>query len=141
MGHRYWQVYTHLVWCTENRSNILRGELEKAAHAAMREVVRELDMVPVCINSAWNHTHALISWNPSISIETAVEQMKEKAVNSWEEAKQDGDEQALRWQQGWAAFSVSPKLVDHVKWYIVNQKSLHRSGKIIERFEALKGES
>ena len=141
MDHCFWQVYVHLVWGTKNRSNILRGRLEVVAHKAMRDVVRELEMVPICVNSAWDHTHLLVSWNPSVSIEEAVEGVKEGAVEAWDDVRgtETGDAPVLEWQTGWSAFSVSPGNVDEVKRYVVNQKSLHSRGRTIDRFESFKG--
>ncbi len=64
---RYWQIYIHLVWGTKARSHILRGPVEMSVHKAIREEARAMELVPVCVNSAWNHTHVLLSWNPSPS--------------------------------------------------------------------------
>ena len=130
---RYWQIYLHLVWGTENRRHVIRGPLELRLHEALRAATRELELVPVCINSAWNHTHSLISWNPTHSVDSVVEHLKTASI----EAIGDKDQTpAFRWQQGYAAFSVSPGQVKRIKKYILTQKELHRTGKTKWDFES-----
>ncbi len=142
MAHQFWQLYVHVVWSTKNRSNILRNQLELVVHDAIRDTVRELEMIPICVNSAWNHTHSLISWNPTVSVENGIEKIKNQSVEKWNQTRHDKGlwEPKLEWQRGWAAFSVSPGKVEFAKSYVANQKSLHLDGRIIERYETLKGE-
>ena len=142
MTHSFWQLYIHAVWCTKNRSNILHGRLEIVAHDAIRSAICDLGMVPICVNSAWNHTHCLVSWNPSVSVEDALQSFKDRAASKWATIRSQEKHAVpkLIWQRGWGAFSVSPGKVEHAKSYIVNQKSLHRSGDTIKRYESLKGE-
>ncbi len=140
MKHCYWQIYIHLVWSTKNRSNILRGRLEIAVHRAIRQSIRDQGMVPICVNSAWDHTHLLVSWNPGVAIDNAVETLKSCSVEAWEKVREKNlqDAPSLRWQRGWSAFSVSPGKVGYAKKYVANQKSLHRAGATIDRYETLK---
>jgi REP element-mobilizing transposase RayT len=131
------QMFLHLVWSTKQRSNILRGPLEIEAHSAIRTTARDLGLVPICVNSAWTHTHLLISWNSDVLVDDAVENMKAAAVDAWEELmKQDSaDKPKLMWQNGFSVFSVSPGKVQTIKQYVVKQKDLHRDGGTIRRYE------
>ena len=132
---RYWQIYMHLVWSTRNRSHTIRGPVEKIIHETIRTAARDLDLVPICINSAWNHTHNLISWNPSLSMDVVVHQLKQSVLDVIHENSTTCDGNGypeILWDDGYAAFSVSPGAVDRVKNYIVHQKELHRTGKTIK---------
>ena len=142
MESAYWQIYLHLVWSTENRKNSLRGHRQIVVHEAIRRDLRSLEMVPICVNSAWNHVHCLVSWNPKVAVDDAVESSKEAAVNASEKASYDDEFDAtpVNWQEGWSAFSVSPGKVDYAKWYVAHQKELHRGGRTIDRYETCKGE-
>ncbi|QDG53837.1 hypothetical protein FIV42_24750 [Persicimonas caeni] len=134
---RFWQIYVHIVWATKGRSHIIKGQLERPMHSAIRDKMRELSMVPVCVNSAWNHTHSLVSWNPSVSVDDAVEQFKDAAVEKWKTLRQkrELDVPLLQLQDGYSAFSVSPKHVDWVKDYVAKQKKRHSTGKIVDECE------
>ncbi|WP_168210338.1 IS200/IS605 family transposase [Persicimonas caeni] len=140
--HSFWQIFIHLVWSTKNRKNILKGDLEKTAHRAIRDAARELGLVPICVNSAWNHTHSFFSWNPSVSVDDAAEKLKAAAVEAWNDARANlpYETAELEWQDGWSAFSVGPRQVGFVKKYVVHQKDNHRSGKTVDHLESLKGE-
>jgi REP element-mobilizing transposase RayT len=112
------------------------------AHSAIRDTAREIGLVPICVNSAWNHTHSLLSWNPSVSIEEAAAAMQSESEERWNQLRSNEtlDEPELQWQEGWAAFSVSPTKVEEAKRYVADQKDRHRTGRIINRYESLKGE-
>ena len=141
MAQQYWKLFIHAVWCTKHRSSILRGDLETVAHQAIRDTARDIGIIPICVNSAWNHTHVLLSWNPSIAIEEGLQMLKDRAVLQWRNHPGSKAENAhkLEWQPGWAAFSVSPGKVQNAKSYVVHQKLLHRNGGVIKHYEGMKG--
>ena len=135
---RYWQIYIHLVWGTKARSHILRGPVEMSVHKAIREEARAMELVPVCVNSAWNHTHVLLSWNPTLSMDGVVERLKDAAdasISANERVPLQVRELKPRWQEGYAGFSVSPGSVERIKQYIRKQKELHRTDDTIPRYE------
>ncbi len=133
----YSRMFLHLTWSTKQRSSIIRGPLEIAAHKAIRSTARELELVPICVNSAWTHTHSLISWTPSVRVDEAVDAMKEAAVDAWEDLMEEDslDGPSLEWQEGFSVFSVSPGKVQTIREYVARQKDRHRDGELISRYE------
>lgn len=86
----------------------------------------------IAVGGMPNHVHLLISTPPTMGVAVAVQKLK---VNS---SRWMG-EQGLRfeWQKGYAAFSVSPSLVETVTKYIRNQEQHHRVRSFEEEFIAL----
>lgn len=133
----YWELYLHVVWGTKDRSHILRGDGEIAVHRAIRDTARELQLVPICVNSAWNHTHSLLSWNLDSCVRDVVDTLKTSAIDAWDEvrSKSQGDMPALEWQNGFSAFTLSRGQVKKTKKYVAQQKDNHRNGDTWSHFE------
>ena len=133
---RYWQIYLHLVWGTQERSHLLRGSFQRHVHRAIRARCRQRQLVAVSVNSAWNHIHTLVSWNPELSPDQVVNDLKEHTVDVWEAARRGHSRvPPLQWQEGYGGFSVYPGAVPRVKKYIFHQKRLHRTDSTIDHFE------
>jgi REP element-mobilizing transposase RayT len=141
MMSQFWQVYLHLVWGTWKRRHTIKRPLETIAHQVLREVAREMGLVPIIVHSAWNHTHSLISWSPGCEIESTVAALKNASEERVEAFRRENapSAPALRWQSGHAAFSVNPGSVERVKRYIARQKDLHRAGQTVYAYEGWLG--
>ncbi len=133
---QFWQVFIHLVWGTKKRKHLLRRPIEKVVHQAIRDTAREFGLVPIIVNSAWNHTHSLFSWSPGCLIEDAVRDFKHASYEQVEALRKDQVRvPKLEWQTGHSAFSVSRGEVDDVKQYIADQKDRHRNQQTEFEFE------
>ncbi len=134
---RYWKMYIHLVWGTANRSHVISGKPEVVLHRTMRQKARELQLVPVCVNSAWNHTHLLLSWNPELSPDEVVDDLKNSSKTAWENHRDKTGTEVpeLDWQEGYAGFTVSPGQVSSIQGYIAHQKEHHRNDQTLDHFE------
>ncbi|MFP4600240.1 MAG: IS200/IS605 family transposase [Persicimonas sp.] len=126
---QFWQVFIHVVWGTKKRKHLLRSPIEKVVHHAIRDTARELGLVPIIVNSAWNHTHSLVSWSPGCLIEDAVREFKRESYERVEALRsQEGVRvPELEWQTGHSAFSVSRGDLEDVRQYIADQKDRHRN--------------
>ncbi|QDG52388.1 hypothetical protein FIV42_17060 [Persicimonas caeni] len=132
----YWELYVHLVWGTKGRSHILRGDGEVAIHRAIRDTAKENGMVPICVNSAWNHTHSLFGWNLESCVQDVVDAFKQRSLEAWEEVRAKNDSMpTLEWQAGFSAFTISRGQIERTKQYIAHQKDHHRNGNTWSHFE------
>src|SRR6056297_529603 len=100
--NRFWQIYIHMIFGTKDRRHILKGDVEKTIHQGLRECARENEIIPISTNSAWNHCHTLLSWNPAFSIDDIATKIKNQT------ASEVGMDPHELWQKGYAAFSVNP---------------------------------
>jgi REP element-mobilizing transposase RayT len=82
-----------------------------------------------------DHVHLLTKFVPGKSVSEMLNRIKAKA-SKWV----NEDRSRLRkfgWQDGYAAFSVSPSQVAQVRRYIKNQAEHHRRQTFQEEFRAL----
>jgi REP element-mobilizing transposase RayT len=80
-----------------------------------------------------DHVHLLISLRPVHCIADLMRDMK-KDSSSW--AKENFDRR-FAWQEGYAAFSVSPSATSAVKKYIANQEAHHARYSFVDELKDL----
>jgi REP element-mobilizing transposase RayT len=121
MSHTYVAIYFHCVFSTKERRNIIPAELQSKLWAYIAGTAANLDIVPVSIGGTSNHAHLLIGLKPTMTLCEAVQKLK---ANSSRWMGEHGLN--FEWQKGYAAFSVSPSLLEGVKAYVLNQQEHHR---------------
>ncbi len=120
MSDSLFEIYIHIVFGTymyHIPENIL-PEL----HAYIAGLFNNHNCHDICIGGITNHVHILTSLPKKLTVPEIVKQTK-TATNSFLISKFDLPK--FSWQQGYAAFSVSPSEIDKVKNYIRHQKQHH----------------
>jgi putative transposase len=137
MAHSIIQVYIHFNWHTRHNAPIISGALERYIHRTMRDIAEDLGLLPLAINSAWNHTHSLYGWSTTVTIEDAVRELKSKTSRGWNDMVRAGEVEGprLKWQRGIGAFSIHRSVLDRTIAYIDRQKEHHASGKLRPELE------
>jgi len=80
-----------------------------------------------------DHVHLLASLRPVHCIADVLRDMK-KDSTLW--VKENFDRRFL-WQEGYAAFTVSPSAIDSVRNYIANQEEHHRKYSFVDELKEL----
>ncbi len=80
-----------------------------------------------------DHVHILASLRPVHCIADVMRDMKKDSTN-W--VKENFD-QWFAWQEGYAAFTVSPSATNSVRDYIANQETHHRKYSFVEELKEL----
>src|ERR1700712_5941997 len=123
MPHSYSALWVHLVWSTKNREPILVPELRKEVFVAIMEIAIDHEIYIDCLNGVEDHIHILVRLRTDQSVADVVKTIK---GNSWEYFKND-PHKYITWQDGFAAFSVSPDNLKRVRSYIYNQVEHHQN--------------
>jgi putative transposase len=80
-----------------------------------------------------DHVHLLVSLRPVHCIADVLRDMKKESTN-W---VKEHFEPRFSWQEGYAAFTVSPSATNSVKAYIANQEEHHRKYTFVEELKEL----
>jgi putative transposase len=127
-------LHIHLVFSTKNRERIITDDVRDSLHAYMATVLHNLGCRPVLINSVEDHPHLLFDLGRTVTVSTAVEEVK-KSSSKW--IKTQGVEfAAFAWQGGYGAFAVSESNVAAVREYIAAQREHHRKKSFQDEFRA-----
>lgn len=134
MPQSFSSLQVHLIWSTKNREPILLPDLKSEVFAAIKVIAKDFEIYLDCIGGIEDHVHLLIRLRTDQSIADVVKTIK---GNSWEQFKND-PEKYISWQDGFAAFSVSPDNVWKVRNYIYNQENHHRDKTFADELKDIK---
>jgi REP element-mobilizing transposase RayT len=127
-------LHIHLIFSTKNRETFLSEDIRLDLHAYMATVLNNLGCPVLLINSVEDHVHLLFDLGRTVSISTAVEEVK-KTSSKWIKTK--GPTLSLfAWQAGYGAFAVSESNVPEVRGYIANQAEHHRKRSFQEEYRS-----
>ena len=134
MPHSYSALWVHAIWSTKNREPILTTSLKREVYQVIKDVANDHEIHLDCINGVEDHVHLLIRLRTDQSVADVVKTIK---GNSWEYFK-DNPEKYITWQDGFAAFSVSPSHLKRVRSYIYNQEKHHREKSFSDELKEIK---
>jgi putative transposase len=134
MPQSYSSLWIHLVWSTKNREPILVSGLKHEVFKVINDIANDHEIYLDCINGVEDHVHLLVRLRTDQSVADIVKTIK---GNSWEYFKEI-PEKYVTWQDGFAAFSVSPSQLKSVRNYIYNQEKHHKDKSFVDEMKAIK---
>jgi REP element-mobilizing transposase RayT len=123
MAGTYTKLYYHIVFSTKHRRPLITPNIENDLHRYLQGVVEGIGGTPIEVNGAADHVHILALLPPKIAVSDALRDIKANS-SKWLHDSRD-DYGGFRWQDGFAAFTVSKSVVETVREYIRNQKRHH----------------
>lgn len=117
------KLYAHVVFTPKGRNSLLSESLSENIHKYIYGILVEKKCYPVAINGMKDHIHLLFGFPPKTSIEDLIRDVKRSSslfinqkINTYLK---------FSWQEGYGAFTVSYRELDHVFKYVLNQKEHH----------------
>ena len=127
-------LHVHVIFSTKNREALLLENIRSDLHAYMATVLKNVGCATLLINSREEHVHLLFDLGRTVSISTAVEEVK-KSSSKWIKPK-GASFSKFAWQAGYGAFAVSESNVAEVRAYIANQAEHHRERSFQEEYRS-----
>ncbi|MBC7401462.1 MAG: transposase [Mucilaginibacter sp.] len=109
-------------------------ELKREIFKVINDIANDHEIYLDCINGVEDHVHLLVRLRTDQSVADIVKTIK---GNSWEHFK-DIPEKYVTWQDGFAAFSVSPSQLKTVRNYIYNQEKHRRDTSFVDEMKTIK---
>ena len=122
MGSTFFSLHYHIVFSTKERRPVIEPEWQSRMHAYLGGIIRGMNGVPEIVGGVEDHVHILASLRSVHCIAHLLRDLKKDSTNWVKENFNRG----FAWQEGYAAFTVSPSRRDSVKNYIANQEAHHR---------------
>jgi REP-associated tyrosine transposase len=107
MGSTFFSLHYHVVFSTKERRPTMHAEWRPRLHAYLGGIVRGLNGVAEIVGGVEDHVHLLISLRPVHSLSNIMRDLKKDSTN-W---VKENFEYRFAWQEGYAAFTVSPSAV------------------------------
>lgn len=111
----------------------MQAEWRPRMHSYLGGIIRGMNGVAEIVGGVADHVHLLASLRPVHCIADLMRDMK-KDSSTW---AKDNFERSFAWQEGYAAFTVSPSATDSVKKYIANQESHHAKLSFVDELKQL----
>ena len=134
MGSTFLSLNYHAVFSTKDRRPFIDAEWQSRLHEYMAGTIVGLQGVPQCIGGVSDHVHLLFGLKATHCLADVMRDIK-KASSVWVHDVIKIPE--FSWQEGYAAFTVSPTARDSVNGYIENQESHHRRKTFREELKEL----
>jgi len=113
----------HIVFATKERAPVIMADWRERLHEYLGGTVRGFDGTPLGVGGTADHVHLLVALKPTHCLSDFMRDLK-RASSTWMCATTQ--ERDFRWQEGYAAFTVSASSSDAVRNYIIHQEEHHR---------------
>jgi len=122
MPSTYLSLHFHLVFSTKNREPTIRNAWKERLHEYLGGTIRGLGGFPEGVGGTADHVHLLVGLKATHCLADVMRELK-KSSSEWVHAEIGEN---FAWQEGYAAFTVSPTAREGVQSYIANQEEHHR---------------
>jgi putative transposase len=133
MPSSYAALYYHFIWSTKHRAPLIEAEWEDRLYGYIGGILRGQGNVLLVAGGVEDHIHLLCSLGRESTIKDVVQIIKTNS-SRW---IRDNFNLAFHWQDGYAAFTVSHRLLPDVERYIRNQKEHHRKATFEEEMKEI----
>jgi REP element-mobilizing transposase RayT len=124
MGSTLTRLLYHIVFSTKHRESLIAEELEEELYSYIGGIIRNMKGHLIDIGGIPDHVHILARFSQATAVAVMVKEIKTSS-SKWRNQNRVG-EPYFSWQVGYAAFSVSPSMLESVRRYIRNQKAHHQ---------------
>lgn len=135
MPQSYTSLWYHLVWSTKHREPFIEKSWKWELFQHIKEYCEEKGYYLDFINGIEDHIHLLVNLKPTHNISTVVRDIKRDSYY-WVNDKKF-TQIHFSWQDGYAAFSVSPTALPIVRNYIKNQEIHHQTINYEKEFDLM----
>ena len=118
MGSTFFSLHYHLIFSTKERRPFIQTEWRPQLHSYLGGIVRGMNGVAEIVGGVSDHIHILASLRPVHRVADVMRELKKESTNWVKEMF----ESRFAWQEGYAAFSVSPSNTEAVRRYIADQE-------------------
>ena len=134
MANTFTHLQYHAVWSTKDRMPIISEEIEENVWRILAATASTHDMHIKRAGGIENHVHVLVEIPKTMSVSEAMKRLKGGSSTAINEA---GLIKAkFGWQDGYAAFTVSPSKEQEGVRYISNQREHHKAQSFEDEFVA-----
>ena len=122
MPSTYLSLHYHFVFSTKNREPIIAPAWRPRLHQYLGGTIRAFDGFPDEVGGVADHVHLLVGLKATHCVSDFMRELK-KRTSTW--VRDEMKVPQFAWQEGYAAFTVSPTTRDDLRRYIRNQEQRH----------------
>ena len=135
MSHTLHCVWVHVVFGTKGRQPWITSSVHTRLHAYLRAMLEDLHCPVAASNGMADHVHLLFLLDARQDLAGLISKVKANS-SRWLKGLEPST-RTFCWQNGYAAFAVSPGDKERVIAYIRNQEQHHRGRSFAEEYAEL----
>lgn len=139
MANSFVCCYIHVVFSTYLRQPLIDARWRERLWSYMGGTLEKANSVPICVGGTEDHCHALIAIPATVTLSHAVQFLK-GGSSHWIHKNIQAAE-GFGWQEGYGAFTVTPRSCSEVVAYIRNQEEHHKSHSFQDEYQRMLVES
>jgi len=131
-------LFVHIIWSVYNRKALLGKPIRHVLFAHMQKNAEENGIKILAVNGVEDHMHCLVQLHPTQNLSVVIKAIKNESFHWLNENKLL--QENFEWEEGYAAYSVSPTAVKQVMDYIHKQQEHHKTKTLdseLEMFEKI----
>lgn len=122
MASTFLSLHYHIVFSTKHRVPSIDAAWQERLHEYLGGTIQGLGGYSQGVGGIADHVHLLVSLKATHCLADVLRELK-KASSVW--VHEQVPLPTFAWQEGYAAFTISPTACDSVRRYIANQKEHH----------------
>jgi len=119
----FFSLNCHVIFSTKYRKPRIHDSWIQRLHEYLGGTVRGLEAIPLSVGGVADHVHLLMGLKTTHRICDVMCELK-KQSSAW--VHETLNEKGFQWQEGYAAFTVSPTSCGNVSRYIAGQAEHHK---------------
>ncbi len=123
--HNKTYLFVHVIWSVKHREMLLTKPVRMKLYEYMLQNAKTKGIHLLALNGVEDHVHCLLQLHPTQNVSAIVQLLKGGSAFWFNQNKLIAAD--LKWQDGYAAYSVSPSAVEKVIKYIDQQEEHHRT--------------
>ena len=131
MPSTHLSLHYHLIFSTKDRVAHIHSDWRGRLHTYLGGIVNNLGGTPVAIGGVDDHVHLLVGLRATHRLADMLREIK-SVSSKW--VHEELSKPLFSWQEGYAAFTVSPSQIEAVKRYIANQEEHHHKKTFQEEY-------
>lgn len=134
MPSTFLSLHYHVTFSTKNRLPLLAAEWRSKVHEYLSGTLAGLQAFPEGCGGVADHVHLLFGLKATHCLADVMRELK-KASTFW--IQETMKLPKFSWQEGYAAFTVSPTSRPSVRRYIANQEEHHRQKPYLDELKSM----
>ncbi len=134
MPSTYLSLHYHVVFSTKDRMPLIQRDWRERLHEFLGGTIHGLGGFPEGVGGVADHVHLLFGLKSTHSLADFMRELK-KSSSGW--VREEIRMEKFGWQDGYAAFTVSPSAKAAARKYIAGQEEHHRTRSFREELVGL----
>ena len=127
-------LHYHVTFSTKHRRPLIMPEWRSRLHEYLGGIINGLDGTSCGVGGVADHVHLLFGLKATHCLADVMRELKKNATVWVHDVLGVSD---FAWQEGYAAFTISPTAIPQVQGYIMHQEEHHRQKTFREELKEL----